>query len=121
MLFRLPGSKSAREKVISTRENSEKYGRENDFCTREKKSKKPESAREKWQVRREKSEKSEKKWAWKPQVAREKMQKKVQNRFSRPLSFSRPKKKTLVNLKCNDLPLIILSMQIISRPLQNWS
>ena len=93
MLFRLP--KSAREKVISTRENSEKYGRENDFCTREKKSKKPESAREKWQVRREKSEKSEKKWAWKPQVAREKMQKKVQNRFSRPLSFSRPKKKTL--------------------------
>ena len=47
MLFSLPGSKSAREKVISTRENSGKYGRENDFCTREKKSKKPESAREK--------------------------------------------------------------------------
>ena len=91
MLFRLPGSKSAREKVISTRENSEKYGRENDFCTREKKSKKPESAREKWQVRREKSEKSEKKWAWKPQVAREKMQKKVQNRFSCPLWFPRQK------------------------------
>ena len=86
------GSKSAREKIIPTRENSEKYARENFFFTREKISKKPVSAREKWQVRREKSEKSEKKWAWNTHFAREKIQKKVQNRFSRPLSFSRPKK-----------------------------
>ena len=45
------------------------------FCTREKISKKPVSACEKWQVRREKIEKSEKKWAWNTHLAREKMQK----------------------------------------------
>ena len=44
MLFRLPGSNSAREKIIPTRENSEKYAREIFFCTREKISKKPVSA-----------------------------------------------------------------------------
>ena len=44
MLFRLPGSNSAREKIIPTRENSEKYAREFFFCTREKISKKPVSA-----------------------------------------------------------------------------
>ena len=60
---RLPGSNSARENIIPTRENSQKYAREIFFCTREKISKKPVSDREKGQVRREKSEKSEKKWA----------------------------------------------------------
>ena len=44
MLFRLPGSNRAREKIIPTRENSEKYAREIFFCTREKISKKPVSA-----------------------------------------------------------------------------
>ena len=34
------GSNSAREKRIPTRENSEKYARENDICTREKISRK---------------------------------------------------------------------------------
>ena len=35
------------------------------------------------------------KWVWNSHFAREKMQKKVQNRFSCPLSFPRQKKKTL--------------------------
>ena len=41
---RLSGSNSAREKIIPTRENSQKYAREIFFCTREKISKKPVSA-----------------------------------------------------------------------------
>ena len=82
-------------KTQNARENPPKYARENAFCAREKKSKNPVFAREKWPVRREKSEKNEKKWAWKSEGAREKMQKNVKNRFSRPLSFSRPKKNTL--------------------------
>ena len=80
------GSNSAREKIIPTRENSEKYARENFFCTREKNIKKAGKCPWKWQVGREKSEK---KWAWNTHFAREKIQKKVQNRFSRQ------KKKTL--------------------------
>ena len=67
------GSNSARENIIPTRENSEKYAREIFFCTREKISKKAGKCPLKWQVRREKSEKSEKKWAWNTHFAREKI------------------------------------------------
>ena len=66
-------SNSARENIIPTRENSEKYAREIIFCTREKISKKVGKYPWKWQVKREKSEKSEKKWAWNTHFAREKI------------------------------------------------
>ena len=46
MLFRLPGSNSAREKIIPTRENSQKYAREFFFVPVKKYQKKPISARE---------------------------------------------------------------------------